>query len=58
MNNHPDGITAYLNAIRALQDGIWQQTETFETIADLMTGVVVQEHRIFLFSIGHSQPEG
>ncbi len=54
MNNHHAGISAYLNAIHALQDGILQQAETLGTIADAMADAVMHEQRIFLFGTGHS----
>jgi len=54
MENHSEGVAAYLTAIRSLQDGILGQAHTLGTVADLMADAVMDERRIFLFGTGHS----
>ncbi len=53
--DHPaEGITAYLNSIRSLQDDLLQQSEALTRVADLMVDSVVHDRRIFIFGTGHS----
>jgi uncharacterized phosphosugar-binding protein len=54
MTDGPDGVTAYLDAVRSLQDGIRGQSDTLTEVADRMAGAVADGRRIFIFGTGHS----
>ncbi len=54
MDHQAQGIAAYLNSIRSLQDVILQQTGILTRVADLMVDAVAHDRRIFVFGTGHS----
>ena len=54
MEQQAQGITAYLDSVKSLQDVILPQTDTLTRVADLMADSVEHDRRIFIFGTGHS----
>ena len=54
MDQQAQGIAAYLNSIKSLQEVILQQAGTLIHVADLMVDSVAHDRRIFVFGTGHS----
>lgn len=54
MDQQAQGISAYLNSIKSLQDVILPQAGTLCSVADLMVEAAVSDQRIFVFGTGHS----